>query len=156
MTSSAWSVPSRLAPASCSEAGCRKVALDHFRPHVCVCLCCAIVPGLLCLIPFLPVSNSVIPSKPCWSHSVVLCLNVCVFLCVVPGWCVTSPFCMCLLLLCLFTDSHSNSSTLRVCMYVSVCLLFNVPTCVLLHPLFISGDMENLDGCVEAGFYSIF
>lgn len=98
-----------------------------FAPRVCVCLCCTIVPGLLCLIPFLPVSNSVIPSKPCWSHSVVLCLNVCVFLCVFPGWCATSSFCMCLLLLCLFTDSHSNNTMLhayvqRTRTYVCACV----------------------------------
>lgn len=95
-----------------------------FAPRVCVCLCCTIVPGLLCLIPFLPVSNSVIPSKPRWSHSVVLCWNVCVFLCGVPGRCVTSPFCMCLLLLCLFADSHSSSTLLHVYARVCACVLF--------------------------------
>lgn len=119
-----------------------KLHLIIFAPRVCVCLCCAIVPGLLCLIPFLPVSNSVIPGKPCWSHSVVLCLNVCVFLCVFPGWCATSPFCMCLLLLCLFTDSHSYSTRLHLYVRVCVCVCcFNVPTCVLLHLFFVSGDV---------------
>lgn len=106
----------------------RRQKLDHFCPPVvacvCVCVCWTIVPGPLCLIPFLPVSNSVIPSKPCWSHSVVLCLSASVFLCVFPGRCVTSPFCMCLLLLCLFTDSHSNSAVFaHVCVCLCVCLM---------------------------------
>lgn len=109
--------------------------------RVCVCVCWTIVSGLLCLIPFLPVSNSVIPSKPCWSHPVVQCLNVCVFLCICPGWCATSPFCMCLLLLCLFTDSHSNSTTLHVrvhavCVCVSECVVLNCPpVCYFTHSL---------------------
>ena len=77
---------------------------------VCVCVCVrfmlsTIVRCLLSLIPFLPVCNSVIPSKPCWSHSVLLLLCVCVCVCVcvclltslIFLLCVASPFWMCLL-----------------------------------------------------------
>ena len=94
--------------------------------RVCVCVMLStIVRCLLCQIPFLPVCNSVIPSKPCWSHSVLLCLSVCVCVCVCvcPAWsvCCVAP----VLSGCVssrYVSSLAPSAAEQQCVCVCVCV----------------------------------
>lgn len=106
----------------------------HF-PNVCVCVCVlsTFVSCLLYLIPFLPVCNSVIPSKPFWSHSVLLCSTVYMFLRVfladvlpVLSACVSSCYVfslaprateVCVCLMCRVPPAHY-----MLCRYLQSCL----------------------------------
>lgn len=89
----------------------------------CVCICVRlldIVRWLLCLIPFLPVCSSVTPSKPCWSHPVLLWLCVCC-ICVFVQFDLSVVCCQCSLDVSPLVMSIHCSQHNRVTLCASVC-----------------------------------